>query len=262
MINKIKNLLKFIFVKNFAFTIGSLLTIFGIWYTIYYNSPRLRYTSMTQLYVSKNNLDGVSQSINIELGGKKYNDLYITTVEIENIGGTALGGEDISPVDPIRIVVSKEIIPILPFKNITTSKDVQLKLIQKNKDMVLNFNYLNPDSKIVVSFFHENFLNEGSIKIIGSAKNLGKIKEKMSSRTELQLKLFAWGVLMAFIELILCYIWVNNQMSILKKANKQLNDMLNIDIPRVKKEILEVKEKLSKEQNKTKQLIKKLEKVS
>ena len=130
----------------------------SLWF-YFTDSPKLQYATWTQTFVSRSRLDSeLAKSFDITLNGEKYDNLYLTIVEIENTGSKALDGHDISPIDsdPLRVIVPSSMIPLLPFRNEQTSKDIHLNLEQKGQEIILNFNYINPKSKISLSFLYKS----------------------------------------------------------------------------------------------------------
>ena len=205
----------------FTFIIPIGLTI----YLYYIDSPYLQYDSWTQTFVSKERLGNeLSKSFEVTLDGKKYDKLYLSTIVIENTGWKAIDGKDVSPLDadPIRVVIPQGIKPFLPFKNELTSKSVHLETILREQEILIKFNYLNPSDRIAISFLHEdapdNFL-KNDMKVTGSAKNLGPIKEKPSYTSQLYTKM---GIL-TVIYLMICFVFMVFRIKKRKKRKEKEN---------------------------------------
>lgn len=76
-----------------------------------------------------------------------------------NQGEQALSGTDVSHIghDPIRIEVPKEaLMQHYNLDNDETTNAITAKVVPYGKDLILNFDFLNPDYQYVVNILHEN----------------------------------------------------------------------------------------------------------
>ena len=75
-----------------------------------------------------------------------------------NQGEQALSGTDVSHIghDPIRIEVPKEaLMQHYNLDNDETTNAITAKVVPYGKDLILNFDFLNPDYQYVVNILHE-----------------------------------------------------------------------------------------------------------
>lgn len=149
------------------------------YYQFYVSRPILRYdTEMTKL-ISSNN----SNEYEVAVKGKKFRDLYLTKVYLFNQGEQALSGSDVSRVghDPIRIEVPKEAgMQHFNLDNDETTGAITANVIPYGKNLILNFDFLNPDYQYVVNILHEKPTD--GIVVKGSALNVNKITRAIGDR--------------------------------------------------------------------------------
>lgn len=171
------------------------------YYQFYISRPILRYDLNTvKLISSKNTNDYV-----VDIDGKKYNDLYLTKVYLFNMGKEALSGLDVSQIgrDPIRVEVPKSAnMQHFNIDNEETTEAISAKIVPYGEDLVLNFDFLNPEYQYVVNILHTN--ESDGIKVTGSALNVNEIKRVISSK---ELKIWIiWGLSVVYLLLIVIYI--------------------------------------------------------
>ncbi len=171
------------------------------YYQFYISRPILRYDLKTVKLISSKNINDYT----VEVGGRKYQDLYLTKVYLFNFGKEALSGLDVSHIgrDPIRIDVSKEAgMKHFNIDNEETTKAISAEITPYGDSLVLSFDFLNPEYQYVVNILHTN-LSDG-IKVSGSALNVNSIKRAISDR-ELKRWLIL-GLCLVYLVLILRYI--------------------------------------------------------
>jgi len=186
--------------KTGAFIIGVSAIAIG-WYQFYINRPILKYDTETVTFISSEN----DNQYSVTVRGKEYKDLYMTRIFLQNKGAAALSGQDVSKIghDPIRIVVPEGAKMVHhTLDNTTTTSAVTAGLKPVNKDLVIQFDYLNPDYQIGASILHEN--PNAEFSITGSALNVNEITREWSSR---QLKFWGlWGLGILYFILLIIYI--------------------------------------------------------
>ena len=171
---KFRFFIEFFFSAEGAFAIGVTGLILG-YYFYYINRPILEYETKTGKIISSNNDTGIK----ITVDGKDYDNLYLTNVVLKNTGGTGLSGKDVSPLhdDPVRIVFPPQNkIVGYHIDNNMTSDEISGTLIPSDNEVVIQFNYINPDSQITVNIVHEE--NSGDFKMKGNALNVSSIEPK------------------------------------------------------------------------------------
>lgn len=122
-----------------------------------------------------------------------------------NQGEQALSGTDVSHIghDPIRIEVPKEaLMQHYNLDNDETTNAITAKVVPYGKDLILNFDFLNPDYQYVVNILHEKTTD--GIKVVGSALNVNGITKAISDR-ELKTWLI-WGLGALYLLLIIRYV--------------------------------------------------------
>lgn len=159
--------------KTGAFIIGVSAILIGS-YQFYINRPILEYKAITTSLVSSQN----DQDINLKINDKNFSDLYVTKVLLTNTGALALAGADVSKIghDPIRVKVPKnaKVAHYIIDKNMT-SQAVTADLEPVNGDIIIKFDFLNPDNAVGVTILHENADEE--FVVTGSAVNVNSIKK-------------------------------------------------------------------------------------
>lgn len=171
------------------------------YYQFYISRPLLRYETNTVKLISSNN----TNKYEVDIEGHKYKNLYLTKVYLLNQGEQALSGSDVSHIghDPIRIEIPEE--AKMRHYNIDideTTGAITAKVIPYGKDLILNFDFLNPDYQYVVNILHENPTED--IIVTGSALNVNKITRAISDR-ELKSWLI-WGLGALYLLLIIRYV--------------------------------------------------------
>lgn len=171
------------------------------YYQFYISRPILRYDVVTTKLISSSN----SNNYTVDVMGKKYQDLYLTKVYLYNQGKQALSGSDVSRIghDPIRITIPKEAkMQHFNLDNEETTASISAEIVPYGKDLVLNFDFLNPNYQYVVNLLHETANDD--IAVTGSALNVSKITRAISGR-ELKDYLI-WGLGTLYILLIIYYV--------------------------------------------------------
>ena len=183
--------MEFLFSAECAFAIG----VTGIILAYYFydiNRPILEYESKTEKIISSNNDTGIKISVN----GKEYQDLYLTSVVLSNSGGIGLSGKDVSPIrdDPVRIIFPpKNKIVGFHVDNNHTSDEISCRLIPSENELILEFNYINPNSSITVNILHEE--NSSDFTMKGNALNVSSIEKKSEINKTVRL---CWGATILF----------------------------------------------------------------
>ncbi len=187
--------------KTGAFIIGVSAIAVG-WYQFYISRPILKYDTETLNFISSQN----ENDYKVQVKGKEYKDLYQTRVYLYNVGASALSGSDVSKPghDPIRLVVPKEAGMVhYTLDNTATTDAITAKINPVNDELVLDFDYLNPDYQIAVSVLHENPSDD--IKITGSALNVNEITREWNDK---DLKFWGlWGLGLLYFILVAVYIF-------------------------------------------------------
>ncbi len=171
------------------------------YYQFYISRPILRYDTSTTKLISSSN----SNNYTVDIMGKKYQDLYLTKVYLYNQGEQALSGSDVSRIghDPIRIQIPAEAkMQHFNLDTDETTASITADIVPYGKDLVLNFDFLNPGYQYVVNLLHEE-ANNGII-VTGSALNVNQITRAISGR---ELKdCLIWGLGSLYVALIIYYI--------------------------------------------------------
>lgn len=172
------------------------------YYQFYISRPILRYDTNTVKLISSSN----SNNYTVDILGKKYQDLYLTKVYLYNQGEQALSGSDVSRIghDPIRIKIPDEAkMQHFNLDNEETTSSITAEIVPYGKDLVLNFDFLNPDYQYVVNILHE--APSEDIIVTGSALNVSEITRTISGR-ELK-ELIIWGLGTLYLFLIMWYVF-------------------------------------------------------
>jgi len=172
------------------------------YYQFYISRPILRYDTNTTKLISSSN----SNNYTVDIMGKKYQDLYLTKVYLYNQGEQALSGVDVSRIghDPIRIVVPDGAkMQHYNIDNEETTASITAEVVPYGKDLVLNFDFLNPSYQYVVNILHECPTDD--IIVTGSALNVNEITRAISGR---ELKdVLIWGLGTLYVVLIIYYVF-------------------------------------------------------
>lgn len=172
------------------------------YYQFYISRPILRYETHTVKLISSNN----QNDYEVDVKGKKYSDLYLTKVYLFNQGEQAVSGSDVSHIghDPIRIEVPKDAqMQHFNLDNDETTSAITAEVEPYGNDLILNFDFLNPDYQYVVNILHKKPTD--NIKVRGSALNVNNITRAISDK-ELKIWLL-WGLGALYILLIIRYIF-------------------------------------------------------
>ena len=184
-----------------AFIIGVSAIAVG-WYQFYISRPILKYDTEALTFISSQN----DNDYRVQVKGREYKDLYQTRVYLYNVGASALSGKDVSKPghDPIRLVVPKEAGMVhYTLDNTATTEAITAKITPVNDELVLDFDYLNPDYQIAVSVLHENPTDD--IKISGSALNVNEITREWNDK---DLKFWGlWGLGLLYFILVVVYVY-------------------------------------------------------
>ena len=171
------------------------------YYQFYISRPILRYDTTTTKLISSSN----SNNYTVDVMGKKYQDLYLTKVYLYNQGEQALSGADVSRIghDPIRIQIPKEAkMQHYNLDSDETTASITAEIIPYGQDLVLNFDFLNPDYQYVVNLLHESPSDD--IIVTGSALNVSQITRTISGH---ELKdCLIWGLGTLYLLLIIYYV--------------------------------------------------------
>ena len=149
------------------------------YYQFYISRPILRYETKTVKLISSGN----NNEYAVDVRGKRYKDLYLTKVYLYNQGEQALSGTDVSHIgrDPIRIEIPEDAkMQHFNLDNDETTNAISAKIIPYGENLVLNFDFLNPDYQYVVNILHENPTDK--IRVKGSALNVNHITRAISDR--------------------------------------------------------------------------------
>jgi hypothetical protein len=171
------------------------------YYQFYVSRPILRYETKAMKLIS----DANDNAYEVDIHGKKYKNLYLTKVYLYNIGDAALSGGDVSQIghDPIRITIPKEAaLQHFNLDNDETSSAITAEVVPYGEDLILNFDFLNPNYQYVVNLLHEAPTDK--IEVTGSALNVNAIS-KVQSDKELK-NWFLWGLSVLYLLLIIRYI--------------------------------------------------------
>lgn len=172
------------------------------YYQFYISRPILKYDTQTVNFISSSN----DNDYTVTVKGLPYKDLYLTKVSLYNRGQLALSGSDVSKIghDPIRIVIPEKA-KMRHFnidKNDTTDA-ITAKAIPQGENLILEFDYLNPDYQITANILHEDPNPE--IEITGSALNVNEITREWDARTIKFWGLWSLGIL--YLILVLVYLY-------------------------------------------------------
>ncbi len=164
--------------KTGAFLIGVSAIAVGS-YQFYINKPIMKYETDISNIVSSNNIN----DLKVTIKEKEYKDLYKTTLILTNTGALALSGNDVSKMghDPIRVQIPKGIeIVSYQIDNNLTSPSISAKLIPYKGDLVISFDFINPDNQIGINILHEKESDDFSI--VGSAVNVNGISKTWNEK--------------------------------------------------------------------------------
>lgn len=162
--------------KTGAFFIGVGAIVIGM-YQFYISKPILEYEAAHTNIISAADVS----DLKVTVKEKEYKDMYLTTLTLLNTGSQALDGGDVSKIghDPIRIIVPEGAhLVAYNINNKQTSQAVSAKLIPYERDIVIEFDYLNPDNQIAINLLHEK--ESDNFEIVGSAVNVNNISKAWS----------------------------------------------------------------------------------
>ena len=152
-----------------------ILAVSGIavgYYIFYISRPILKYETEKVTFISSQNDNAYS----VKVKGREYQDLYLTRIYLNNKGAMALSGSDVSKIghDPIRIVIPKDAKMVhYTLDNTATTNAITARLEEIDGNLVIKFDYLNPDYQIAASILHEN--PDAEFEVTGSALNVNEI---------------------------------------------------------------------------------------
>ncbi|MBQ8676849.1 MAG: hypothetical protein IJ529_00070 [Alphaproteobacteria bacterium] len=188
--------------KTCAFLLAVSAIVIG-WYQFYISRPILKYFSETVNIISSRN----DNAYELKIRGKKYDDVYQTKIILQNKGAAALSGADVSKIghNPIRVVVPEQarMLHYTLDKSLTTP-DLTAKLQEYNNDIVITFDFLNPDYQIGIAILHQT--PQVRFSIAGSALNVNQITREWNDR---QVKYWSFAAL-SLLYLILIGVYIFN----------------------------------------------------
>lgn len=171
------------------------------YYQFYISRPILKYYTNTVKIISSSNSSGYE----VRVKEKKYGDLFLTKVYLYNLGNEALSGLDVSHLghDPIRIEIPEDAEMVhFTLDNEETTSAITAKIEPYKNDLILNFDFLNPEYQYVVNILHKN--QTSGIKIVGSALNVNKITKAIDDK---KIKAWIiWGLCIFYLVLVIRYI--------------------------------------------------------
>lgn len=198
----ISALWNFLISKTGAFLLAVSAIVIG-WYQFYINRPILKYMVETTNFISSQN----NNAYEVIIKGRKYNDVYLSKITLQNKGAAALSGADVSKIghNPIRVVIPKDsnILHYTLDKTITTQA-LTAELKEYNGDVVITFDFLNPDYQIGIAILHQN--PKAEFAITGSALNVNQIEREWSNR---EVKTWAW-IIMGLLYFVLIGFYIYN----------------------------------------------------
>ena len=149
------------------------LTLFGTHvYYKYFQAPELSY--MIRNYIVFSGVNTNKAHVALFVNNEPVEKLYMTTIKIENTGGTVLERNDFSAeIDPLRITGENIKSVFIDANNSKFSSDTQI--VEKNEEFLVNFNWLNPGDIITINILRDKANSKLSIK--GSFAKIGTIKE-------------------------------------------------------------------------------------
>ena len=201
----VRDLIKVIWAFWTSPTGGFILAVSAIflgYYQFYVSRPILMYDLNTVKLVSSLN----TNNYEIKVAGKRFDNLYLTKVYLFNLGKEALSGKDVSQIDkdPIRIEVPKNAgLQHFNVDNEETTSAIATQIIPRGNDLILKFDFFNPEYQYVVNILHTN-LTDG-IKVTGSALDVNEIK-RVFNKKELKNWLI-WGLGAVYLLLIVRYVF-------------------------------------------------------
>lgn len=203
--NKIKEfwqaLWNFMTSKTGAFIIGVSAIAIG-YYQFYVSRPIMKYAVETTPFISS--LD--DNDFKVSVHGNDYKDLYISRVYLINKGQQALAGSDVSKIghDPIRIVIPDEAkMAHYAIDHQLTSQATSADLLKDDKDLIIKFDFINPDNQISTAILHES--SAPKFYITGSALNVNSIEREWSDK---EIKFWGlWGLGILYLILVLAYLY-------------------------------------------------------
>ena len=187
--------------KTGAFILAVSGIAFG-YYNFYISRPILKYETEKVTFISSQNNNEYAVSVK----GKDYKDLYLTRVYLHNKGAMALSGSDVSKIghDPIRITVPEGAKLVhYTLDNTATTDAITAHLEKVDNDLVIKFDYLNPDYQIAASLLHEN--PDAEFTVSGSALNVNEITREWSDEAIKSYILWSLGILYSLLLLLYIY---------------------------------------------------------
>lgn len=184
-------MLKDFFTSNLWFNIISfVVAIIGVVCTIVFSlkatkkkSPRYKTRTVTLLRADADNID----KLTVTFDGTVLNNFYTTKIAFWNNGRDTIQGDDISCVDPLRIIVNERsaLLSCELIKQTHKSDDFSLKMSEDKKSVSLLFDYIDKGHGAVIKIRHTG---DRDVKVEGSIKTVNSIKKVESSVTKRWLK--------------------------------------------------------------------------
>ncbi len=174
--------------------VGILVSLIGN--RFYYNvfqAPELSYTTRT--YSIFSGVKTQKDKITLTLNDKPLSKLYMTTIRLENTGGTTLTRYDFSAEkDPLRI--HGDDIKSIFIDTSNSNFNSETQLLEKDGDFYIQFKWLNPDDYITINVLHDNLKSE--IKLYGSFEQIKSLNQ-ISFNAITNRKIFINAILIATI---------------------------------------------------------------
>lgn len=141
-------------------------------YYKYFQAPELSY--MVRNYVVFSGVNTDKDHVTLFVNNEPVERLYMTTIKVENTGGTVLERKNFSAeTNPLRITGKNIKSIFIDVNNSKFSSDTQI--VEKNGEFLVNFNWLNPGDIITINVLRDNINSTISLK--GSFAKIGAVKE-------------------------------------------------------------------------------------
>jgi hypothetical protein len=180
--------------------IGVAIGILGIFLSIYFYLKTVRKKKLSFLFENNTifNQDNVVEKLNVTYDNKKLNAFSNAKVLLVNNGQEAIGENDISTKEPIRIKVSNNH-EILEAK-IQYSGNNKVELNRLNaQEFNVKFEFLNPKEGIIINFLHDG-TPYNQIEFLGRIKGINQISNLNSGpRIIEKIAPYIIGILIAII---------------------------------------------------------------
>lgn len=130
-------------------------------YYKYFQAPELSY--MIRNYIVFSGVNTNKAHVALFVNNEPVEKLYMTTIKIENTGGTVLERNDFSAeIDPLRITGENIKSVFIDANNSKFSSDTQI--VEKNEEFLVNFNWLNPGDIITINTLRDNIKSNLTLK--------------------------------------------------------------------------------------------------